>query len=226
MATDPVDSGNLARRFDVLRHTQARRHPAMFHPPRTLARWATVLALVVQAGALLIPTQALASCLPPDMQTWKTTPDTIVVAGSVVEVRPDGVVFDVQLWWGADPQRTIVVTAVPAAPADPTVITSVDWAPTVGEPWVVAGTMQDGVLVSPVCAQLPGTQATVDEARSSLGEPTQVPGVDLAGGPTQPTDTSSDELISSAPMIAIIVVLAVVAIIGGVIVYRRNRASA
>ncbi len=114
------------------------------------------------------PESAAASCLPPDMQAIGTGPDDVVVAGHVTELRPDSVVFDVQLYWGPDPRSTVTIMR---PETDPTVISSTDWNPTVGEPYIILATRDGDRLKTDVCDQLPGTRAAEDEVRSSLGDP-------------------------------------------------------
>ena len=114
------------------------------------------------------PESAAASCLPPDMQAFGTGPDDVVVAGHVTELRPDSVVFDVQLYWGPDPRSTVTIVR---PETDPTVISSTDWNPTVGEPYIILATRDGDRLKTDVCDQLPGTRAAEDEVRSRLGDP-------------------------------------------------------
>jgi hypothetical protein len=125
-----------------------------------------VVGTSILAAWLAAAPASLASCVPPQLRPFADEPGSVVVAGTVLQVSQKQVAFDVELWWGDDPQPSVVIQR---PPGDPTVITSVDWNPEPGEPWVILARRQGGVLTTNVCDQLPGTQATVQEVESSLG---------------------------------------------------------
>lgn len=116
--------------------------------------------------ALSVPATSLASCVPPQLKPFAQEPGSVVVAGTVVQVGPQQVAIDVQLWWGADPRGAVVIQR-PAT--DPTVISSTDWDPKPGEQWVVLARRDGPALRTSVCDQMLATAASVGEVESSLG---------------------------------------------------------
>jgi len=172
-----------------------------------------LLSAVVAVTSLAAAEPALASCLPPQFQPFADDPDTVVLAGSVRQVAGTQVVFDVQLWWGNEPQRSVVIER---PPNDPTVITSVDWEPQPGEPWVIIAHREGDLLRTNTCEQLPGTQATVGEVESSLGT-----GV----VPTEPapSETTASGGLGSLPIIAGVAGLVVAGGLALAIAVRRRR---
>ena len=123
-----------------------------------------VLALIALTAA---SASSLASCIPPQFQTFAGAADTVVVEGAIVAVEPTRVIADVARWWGAEPRQRV---SIDRPPADPTVITSVDWNPQPGERWVIIAKRDSDRLVTGVCEQMATDPLVLGEVASSLGE--------------------------------------------------------
>lgn len=148
-----------------------------------------VMAAAVALMSASTPAPTLASCIPPQFQTFSGEPDTVVLAGTVTQVAATQVAVEVQLWWGENPRSSVVIER---PPKDPNVITSVDWEPKPGEPWVIIARRDAGVLRTSTCEQLPGTQATVREVESSLGPGVEPAASAIASPSPEPNATAGD----------------------------------
>ncbi len=142
-----------------------------------------VAVLSIAGLVLAAPAPSLASCVPPQLRPFADEPGSIVVAGTVLQTNPTQVAIDVQLWWGADPQPTVVIER---PVTDPTVISSTDWAPQAGEQWVVLARRDRGALRTSVCDQMPATAASVGEVESSLGAGVVPPSTEPTTGGASP----------------------------------------
>jgi MYXO-CTERM domain-containing protein len=168
-----------------------------------------LLLLNLAFGAFVAaPAAAQASCIPPQFQTFAGGTDTVVLEGGIVAVEPNRVIVDALKWWGTEPTQRV---AIQRPATDPTVITSVDWTPQVGETWLIVAHRQGDLLVTGTCEQLAADDVTIGEVRSSLGEPVvPQPAVDPAANQTPPV----------VP-IAVVVALA----LAGLLLWRRRSAS-
>jgi len=163
------------------------------------------------------PAASLASCLPPQFRPFADEPGTVVVAGTVLQTAPQQVAIDVQLWWGADPQPSVVIQR-PAT--DPSVISSTDWDPKPGEQWVVLARRDGDALRTAVCDQMPATALSVGEVESSLGAGV----VPAEPDPTATGTTAEPGLPEWLPIVGagFVAALAATAV---VVLYRRRRGA-
>lgn len=124
----------------------------------------TVLGVLCIAAT---PATSFASCIQPQFHAFAGAADTVVLEGAIVAVEPTRVIVDAARWWGNEPRQRI---AIDRTPADPTVITSVDWNPQPGERWVIVAKRDGNALATGVCQQMPTDQSVLTEVQSSLGE--------------------------------------------------------
>jgi len=167
---------------------------------------------IAALSLVVVPGTALASCISPQFQAFKDSPDTVVLTGSIVAVEPTRVIVDATQWWGAEPRQRL---AIERPPADPTVITSIDWNPQAGEQWVIIARRDGGRFITGGCEQMALDQFAINEVISSLGEP-------VVPQPAAATTTSQP----GPPIAAIAVVLIGIAAAGVVLMWRRSRESA
>lgn len=163
---------------------------------------ATVLVLT-----LTIPLPALASCIPPQFQTFTGQADTVVLEGVIVAVEPNRVIVDATNWWGTEPKQRV---AIQRPVADPTVITSVDWSPQAGETWLIIARRDGDLLVTGTCEQLVADANTLGEVRSSLGEP------------IVPKPAAAPAAEQTAPVLPIAVAAAAALAVAGLMIWQRR----
>ena len=173
--------------------------------PRRLLIW---LPAALLGMALATPLPALASCIPPQFQTFGGEPDTVVLEGLIVAAEPNRVIVDATKWWGTEPTQRV---AIQRPVADPTVMTSVDWSPQAGETWLIVARREGGLLVTGTCEQMIVDANTLGEVRSSLGEPVvPQPAADPAAGQT-------------APVVPIALAAAAALAVAALLIWQRRR---
>lgn len=156
---------------------------------------------------LAAPVPALASCIPPQFQTFVGQPDTVVLEGVIVAAEPNRVILDATKWWGTQPTQRV---AIQRPVADAMVITSVDWSPQAGETWLIIARRDGELLVTGTCEQLVADANTLGEVRSSLGEPVI---------PQPPAEPAS---IQTAPVLPIALAGAAVLAVAGLLIWQRR----
>jgi hypothetical protein len=178
---------------------------------------------VAISSALLLATAApvLASCLPPRMQTLDD-PGLVVVSGTVSDLTDDAVGLVVDQWWGDHPRSSVAVRR-PAT--DPTVISSTDWSPALGERWLVAGHIAGDMLVTDVCLQWPATAQGIAEVVRSRGDATTPgPGEAAASTPGATAGTDASSPPSTPPATLVLGAVAIAAASGALmLVWLRRR---
>jgi hypothetical protein len=187
----------------------------------------SVVALLVVAGALAAPARTLASCVLPNYPAFLAEPNAAIIGGRILKVTPQSVTVSAERWWG--PGATpVVVIARP--PTDPNVISSVDWNPQPGEPWIILAHLQGVGMKTEVCGQWGATAEALGEVAAAAG-PGVVPaevrptanGADLGdSGQLQPD--------GSSPTPTLVIALVALTSAGAVVAFaflrtRRNRAG-
>lgn len=166
-----------------------------------------VLGFMALAAA---PGASLASCIPPQFQTFADAADTVVIDGGIVAVEPTRVIVDAARWWGDEPRQRV---SIDRTPADPTIISSVDWNPQPSERWVIIAKRDGGRLVTGVCEQMPADQLVLGEVVSSLGE----------GVVPQPATGPASDTGPSPVLVAVVLTAGAALIIGLALTRRRAR---
>lgn len=166
--------------------------------------WPAAALLALTLGA---PTPALASCIPPQFQTFGGQPDTVVLEGVIVASEPTRVIVDATKWWGTEPTQRV---AIQRPVADPTVITSVDWSPQAGETWLIIAHREGALLATGTCEQLAADANTLGEVRSSLGDPVV---------PEPPAEPAA---IQTGPVLPLALAGAAVLAVAGLLIWRRR----
>lgn len=169
----------------------------------------TVLGILCMAAT---PAASLASCVPPQFQAFAGDADAVVLEGVIVAVEPGRVIVDATRWWGNEPRQRI---AIHRTPADPTVITSVDWNPQPGERWVIVAKRSGDRLVTGVCEQMPADPSVLTEVQSSLGE----------GVVPQPAAEPASDAGLSPILLASLLVIGMVVVVGLALAGRRATPS-
>lgn len=174
-----------------------------------------LVALTLAVAAIWATSSAvLASCLPPQMLTFKDDPTSVVVGGTIVDVTPAAVTVRIDAWWGDGPKDEVEIRR-PAT--DPTVISSTDWNPQVGEGWIIIAARDGEAFTTDVCQQLPDDQAMVTEVVNSLGDPVT---------PAPSAEPSPIAVDSDAPVgpVLIGVVMAMIVVVA-IVVSKMRRTS-
>lgn len=169
----------------------------------------TVLGVLCVAA---MPATSFASCIPPQFHAFAGGTDTVVLEGAIVAVEPTRVIVDAARWWGNEPRQRV---AIQRTPADPTVITSVDWNPQPGERWVIVAKRDGNALATGVCEQLPTDPSVLTEVRSSLGE----------GVVPQPAAESASDAGWSPILLAGLLAIGLVVLVGLRLARRRATPS-
>ena len=172
--------------------------------------------LVTLAGALGAPAATLASCLPPNYPAFMAEQNKVIVAGTVTQVAPQQVTITVQKWWGAGAEQQVVIQR---PPSDPNVISSADWNPQPGEPWIILAQRDGPGLTTAVCGQWPGSAEEAQKVQAAVG-----PGV----VPSPPADTTGTQTESEGLGALALVFLGLAMLVAGAaaLATRRARRSA
>jgi len=190
---------------------------------RKLTRGALIgplIFLVALAGA---PAPALASCLPLDLGSVQRTEETAIFAGTVTVVQANHVFMHVDAWFvGADP----VEDAEIVGGSDPTVITSADWTPAVGDRYlVVAEREAPNGFVTSACQQTPVGAGVIEGAAAVLGPP-QAPPFETPGpAPTDGGASPTSAAIDTAPWLVVLGVAVLSALLALLARRQRGRRS-
>jgi hypothetical protein len=169
--------------------------------------------LLAFAGAFAAPAASLASCVLPNYGVHMTDPNSVIVAGTVLQVAPQQVTVAVQRWWGAGAASSVVIQR---PPSDPNVITSADWNPQPGEAYIILARHEAGGLSTGICAQLPGTADLAQEVETALG-------AGIVPGSTGEAPTDQVEPLGAGLLPIAFVGLAVLAAIAATIAILRLR---
>ena len=127
--------------------------------------------VVVMAGLLgVAPAPVAASCLSLDLASIPRTPDLVVVAGTVAAAAPGRTAMLVDSWFtGPAPKPAVTILG---GLVQPGTVTSADWAPNVGERYlVVASARPDGSIVTEPCTQTLADPAVLASAERIFGSP-------------------------------------------------------
>ena len=149
---------------------------------------AGLLAATLALPLAFVATPVAASCIPlADLLPEPSTPDAVVFVGTVVSSDELTTDLTVESWYLGEFRALVQVIGG----REPDAITSVDWTPSVGEPYVVVAQILDDVLLTGTCMQSMPYPELLDELASVYGEP-EVPAA-VVDGPSPSPVLTSDE---------------------------------